>query len=225
MLRTIVEDDSIRACVLSGKGKSFSSGADLDRADSHRIESIGTELADTDSISRLFRTLLESPKPIVCGVEGYAIGAGFLLAICCDLIVGGKSAQFSLPQVPLGIMPSYDGLGRLVQWVGRGRALEIGLTGRRLSADEAARIGILCRVCDDGEALQTAFELAKQLAALPPLSVRLARESLHDLFELQQLAATVAADTYRQVCLKGTSDSAEAHSAWREKRTPENRGM
>jgi enoyl-CoA hydratase/carnithine racemase len=217
-LAQIEADDSVRAIVLTGEGKSFSSGADVGVADAHQVSSIGEEIASGDSAGGAFKTLLAMSKPVVCGVEGYAIGAGFLLTLCCDIVVAAKSAKFALPQVGFGILPTYGGIGRLAQYVGRGRALEIALTGRRVSAEEAASIGIVGRLCEDGEAQATAFEVAKLLASLPPLAVQLARESVHDMFEGEQLSATVTADVYRLLCLKSTVDNVEAHNAWREKR-------
>src|SRR2546428_10561876 len=134
-------DDSVRAVVLTGVGRAFSSGADLKNPKTHTVESPEQHLANLKG-SPEFDAAERYPKPIISAVNGYAIGIGCLVPLCCDFILAGQQAVFCLPQVSLGILPAYGGTLRLARFVGRGNALNIALTGRKVGADEALRLGM-----------------------------------------------------------------------------------
>jgi enoyl-CoA hydratase/carnithine racemase len=218
-------DAGVRACIITGSGdRAFSSGADLGDPTAHARD-IGSELARLQpAADPTFQALLNFSKPVVAAVNGYAIGAGFLLALCCDAILVSESAKFAIPQVSLGMLPAYGGLPRLAQWIGRGRAMDIALTGRRVGAAEAERIGLALSVSKPGELMDNARTYAVGLAALPPLSAKLAKESLLFALEVGTLRMSAAADLYRSLSLERTEDTVEAHTAWRERRRPNYRG-
>lgn len=220
-LADLARDPSVRACILTGAGdRTFSSGADISNANTHRAVP-GAMIAESWVGSNpVFSRLLEFPKPLLAAVNGKAIGAGFLLALCCDLIIASDTASFALPQVRLGIIPAYGGIGRLAQWVGRGRAMEIVLTGRAVGAEEAMSLGLLSYLHTPQTLRAEASQLASGLSRLPPLSVKLAKESMVSALEHSTLSGTAMGDLYRTTCLQQTEDSHEAHVAWRERREP-----
>jgi enoyl-CoA hydratase/carnithine racemase len=225
-LEVVRSDPAQRAVLLTGAGtKAFSSGVDVSKKDAHDSRTAERTLAALGRGERpVFADVLDFPKPLVCAVNGYAIGAGFLLALCCDAILVSDNAVLRLSQVELGVIPAYGGLARLAQWVGRGRAFEIGIAGRKVTADEAVTIGLASRCVPAGELREEGVALAARLGALPPLAYAVAKESLMSSLETPVLEAGARADLYRSMALRHTSDSAEAHLAWREKRPPVFRG-
>lgn len=168
---TVAEQRDIRAVVLCGAGRAFAAGADL------------AELADCGSIElmqrqvhKLWQAIADCPQPVIAAVAGYALGGGCELAMHADIIVAAESAQFGQPEVKVGVMPGAGGTQRLLRAVGKFRALKLLLTGERIGAAEALAMGLVSEVTAD-EALETrALELAKQIAALPPLAVAQIKE-------------------------------------------------
>lgn len=223
-LGEIRTDEAVGAVVLTGAGRrAFCAGADLQDAATHAVDSVEEHLAELEvrSAARFFTALLEFPKPLICAVHGYAVGVGFQLQLCCDVIVAATTARFQLPQVRLGIMPAYGGAPRLAQWVGRGRAAEIALSGRFVEVDEAERIGLVAAVHPPEELLSQAVELGEAIAAASPLSLQLTKESLRGALEAGPLAAASATDTYRFMSLAMTRASLTRHEDWREERRGE----
>ena len=209
-------DDSVRAVVLTGVGRAFSSGADLNNPKTHTVESPEQHLANLKG-SPEFDAVERYPKPIISAVNGYAIGIGCLVPLCCDFILAGQQAVFCLPQVSLGILPAYGGTLRLARFVGRGNALNIALTGRKVGADEALRMGMVVDVLPQDTLIPEAIRTMQAIADMPVSAVRLARESLRLGYE-GGLAATAQADLYRFMALSQTSDRAARHEAWRKRR-------
>jgi enoyl-CoA hydratase len=208
-------DDRARACVLTGAGAgAFSSGADVGRKDTHTTP-VETYLAGlAPSGHPVFDRMLQFPKPLVAAVSGYAIGWGFLACLACDVIVASKSAEFRLPQVRLGVLPAYAGVSRLAQWVGRGRAMEIAMRGRKVEAEEAERIGLVSAVCEDCELQEVAYAIAEECAAAPPFAVKLMKASVYQALE-GELKPAAAGDLYRLGLLEQTNDVRLAHGNWR----------
>lgn len=209
-LRAIGHSGSVRAVVLTGAGgRAFCSGADLRDPGVHGAPMAA--LSGERPVSA-FSALVSMRQPVVCAVSGAAIGAGFLLCLCCDMVVVGESAQFRLPNISLGLIPAEAGLGRLAQWVGRGRALDIALTGRVVTADEAVEIGLASSVVPDRELAERAMEVAQALGRLPTAAVRCAKESLAGALEAGSLSLTREADIYRSLALRGLGPRARAAS-------------
>ena len=209
-------DDSVRAVVLTGVGRAFSSGADLKNPKTHTVESPEQHLANLKG-SLEFDAVERYPKPIISAVNGYAIGIGCLVPLCCDFILAGQQAVFCLPQVSLGILPAYGGTLRLARFVGRGNALNIALTGRKVGADDALRMGMVVDVLPQDTLIPEAIRTMQAIGDMPVSAVRLARESLRLGYE-GGLAATAQADLYRFMALSQTSDRAARHEAWRKRR-------
>lgn len=215
-LREAAADQAVRAVVLTGAGRAFSAGADLKNPRTHTVESPDEHLAGLNG-SPVFDTVETYPKPIISAVNGYAVGIGCLVPLCCDFILAGEQAVFCLPQVSLGILPAYGGTLRLARFVGRGNALNIALTGRKVGAEEALRMGMVVSVLPQAELVTEAVRTMQGIADLPVHAVRLARESLRLGYE-GGLAATAHADLYRFMALSQTGDRAKRHEAWRERR-------
>ncbi len=221
-MAAIEADDDVRCTILTGAGdKAFSAGADLGDNRTHRVSSVGEHLASvTPRGMDVFNAVAEHPKPVVAAINGFAIGIGCLITLCCDILLASDNAELGLPQVPLGIIPAYGGGVRLARYVGRGKAMEMVLLGERIDAAEAHRVGLVNRVVPRAELLPLARDYAGRLAALPPLAVRMAKESLNKGLDIANLNDAAHADIYRFMLLGQTADSHEAHRAWREKRRP-----
>ena len=169
-----------RCVVLTGSGRAFSAGADLNELSRGDPAAI---LASYREAGAVYETFARLPQPTIAAVGGYCLGGGLELALAADFRVAEESASFGLPEVSLGIVPSAGGLHRLVRLVGAGRAKELVLLRERFSAREALAFGVVTEVVPDGEALGRALELAERLAALPPAAVAVAKESADLLAE------------------------------------------
>jgi enoyl-CoA hydratase/carnithine racemase len=218
----IEADPALRCTIFTGAGdRAFSAGADLGDSRTHAVSTVGAHLAAvTPRGFDVFNALADHPKPIVAAINGFAVGIGCLITLCCDILLASDNAELGLPQVPLGIIPAYGGAVRLARYVGRGKAMEMVLLGERITADEAHRVGLVSRVVPQADLLPLARDYATRLAALPPLAVRMAKESLNKGLDIANLKDAAQADLYRFMLLSQTEDSKEAHRAWREKRPP-----
>ena len=220
------DDPEVLVTLLTGKGdQAFSAGADLGDPKTHRVTSVGEHLATVSPRGLpVFNAVTDYPKPVVAAINGFAVGIGCLITLCCDILLASENAELGLPQVPLGIIPAYGGAVRLARYVGRGKAMEMVLLGERITAAEAYRVGLVNKVVPLPELLPLAYDYAKRLAALPPLAVRMAKESLNKGLDIASLKEAAQVDLYRFMLLGQTEDSREAHQAWREKRKPVFRG-
>lgn len=171
-------DESIGCMVITGAGeKAFAAGADI------------KEMADKTPISMMlggfesWEKLRRLHKPVIAAVGGFALGGGCELAMHCDLIVASENARFGQPEINLGIIPGAGGTQRLARTLGKFVAMEMVLTGKMFSAQEMAAHGLVNRVVPQGEHLNEARKLAKEIAAKAPLALRLAKESVQAAFE------------------------------------------
>jgi enoyl-CoA hydratase len=158
------EDVDLHVGVITGAGSSFCSGADLSallRGESPRVPDRG------------FAGIVQrsSTKPLVAAVEGHAVAGGFEIALACDIIVAGRSAKFGLPEVRRGLLATGGGLLRLAERMPYHAAMRLVLTGDTIGADQAAELGIVTDLVDDGSALDHAVELARRIGERAPLSV------------------------------------------------------
>ncbi|MDP7470588.1 MAG: enoyl-CoA hydratase-related protein [Dehalococcoidia bacterium] len=220
-------DPEVLVTILTGnqEGRAFSAGADLKDPKTHAANSVADHVAGIDMRGmELFNCIADYPKPVIAAINGYAIGVGFQVCLCCDILLAAEEAQFGLPQVALGIMPAYGGALRLARFVGKGKAMEMVLTGEHINAQEGHRVGLLNRVLSLTELMPAARELALKLTSLPPNSVRMAKESLNKGLDIGNMKDAAQTDIYRFMALTMTRDSQEAHQAWREKRAPVVRG-
>ena len=219
MVREIVEametfdrDERVTVIVLTGNGKSFSAGADIEEM--LEATPISMELldpyADWDRISRI-------NKPIIAGVHGFVLGGGFELALACDLIYADPETQFGFPEVGLGVMPGAGGTQRLTKCIGRTRALEWLFTGDRMKAEEAERLGIINRVTADVEAAVLA--MAERLSNQPSMALRLIKDAANKAVDLS-LQDGMEHERRNFYLLFATADQTEGMQAFLEKRSP-----
>ena len=224
---TMEDDPEVLVTILTGTGdKAFSAGADLGNAKTHKVTTVGAHLASVSPKGfPVFNAVADYPKPVVAAINGFAVGIGCLITLCCDILLASDNAELGLPQVPLGILPAYGGAVRLARYVGRGKAMEMVLLGERIHAQEAYRVGLVNKVVPLPELRPLAQDYARRLAALPPLAVRMAKESLNKGLDIASLKEAAQTDIYRFMLLGQTEDSHEAHKAWRERRKPVFKGQ
>ena len=219
-------DAEVRCVIVTGDeaGGAFSAGADLKNPTTHTLNSSAEFINNLPNRRyHAFRVMDDFSKPLIAAVNGYAIGIGCIVTYSCDLIVASDRAEFRLPQVRLGILPAQGAMVRLARWVGKGHAMRIGM-GFPVKADDAYRIGLAQWVVPHGELMTKAMEVAEHIAAHPPLSARLTKDSLNQGLNMPNLVDSALLDQYRFLALEGTEDKKESHLAWREKRTPKFRG-
>lgn len=218
-LSTIGDDERVRALLLTGRGKSFSAGADLTwmrrTADYHEAEN----LKDARALARLMTTLDQLPQPTVAKVNGAALGGGVGLVCCCDIAIAAGHARFGTTEVKLGIMPSVIG-PYVVRAIGARQARRIMLTGERFDAAEALRIGLLNEVTT-ADALDGAVEdVLKDVLSSGPCAVRATKALIHDL-DGRQLSSDLVDETARRIAaLRATPEAKDGLSAFLEKRQP-----
>jgi len=215
-------DRDVRCVLLTGdeQGHAFSAGADLKNPRTHTLRSVADFIENLPRQRRAspIQMLADFAKPVVAAVHGYAIGIGCILTCCCDLVVASERAEWRLPQTALGILPAQGGALRAARFIGKGNAMRLAL-GFPLKADEAFRIGLAQWLVPHAELMPRALEIAHSVAALAPLSARLAKESLNIGLD-SPLADAALGDLYRFAALEMTEDKAEGHQAWRERRKP-----
>ena len=218
-LEAFDRDPGIGCLVITGNERAFAAGADIkEMADASAVD-----MLLRDNIARWDR-LRRIRKPIIAAVSGHCLGGGCELAMGCDMIVASESARFGQPEINLGVMPGAGGTQRLTRAVGKALAMEMVLNGRLLTADEAARFGLVNRVTPVEVYLDQALELAAAIAARAPLAVRLAKESVNNAFETY-LADGLAAERRAFYFLFSTADQKEGMKAFMEKRSAQWKGQ
>lgn len=219
--RTLSVAPDVRAIVVTGAGaKAFSAGADLK-------ERRGMSEADTrariELINLAFDTLARSPRPTIAAVNGVAFGGGLELALACDLRVASSTAQLGLTEVRLGIMPGAGGTQRLARLVGAGRAKELILTGRRITAEQAYRIGLVSEVVQTDALEAEVHRLLEELAAAAPVSLAMAKAAIDRGADVGLDEGLRIERACYEVTLR-TDDRNEGLAAFAEKRAPRYQG-
>lgn len=207
-------DERVGAVVITGGERIFASGADLKvMVDRSAVDVVRSRQAER------WRRLRQVLVPLVAAVNGYALGGGCELALLCDLVVAGESARFGQPEVKLGILPGAGGTQRWARAAGKHVAMEMVLTGRTIDADEAQRYGVVNRVVPDEHTVEVALALATEIAALPRLAVRLAKQAVLRAFDAP-LEVGLDLERHAFHVLLGTADRVEGMRAFLEKRRP-----
>jgi enoyl-CoA hydratase len=210
-------DPEVRAVVLTGAGpRAFVAGADIAEYAAGDHPAFVAYQAES---RRLFSWLDAFPKPVIGAVNGYALGGGFELALCCDLLVASDNARFGLPEGLLGLSPGGGGTQRLTRAAGPFVAADVLLAGRRLSAEDAARLGLVAEVVEPGRLLDAALERAERVARVAPLAVQAMLGLVRTAMEAP-LEEGLAAEQAVLAGLHQTDDAAEGIAAFLEKREP-----
>lgn len=212
----LAKEEKLRAVILTGNGSAFSSGTDLDElVDSDEREA----LAAANRGKGVCDQINQFAVPVIAAVNGIAAGGGCELVLACHLRIASSEAQFSLPETKLGLIPGYGGTQRLANEIGRGRAIEMMMTGRRLSADEARRFGLINEIAESELLLNRAEDLAMQIAQLAPLAIRACLQAVTKGLELP-LKEGLALETELFAKLFASRDMREGTRAFLEKRRP-----
>jgi len=212
------DDPDVGCIVIAGGDEWFAAGADIKAM-------VTRSFQDTlvSPSARFWPRLARIRTPLVAAVSGYALGGGCELALACDMIVASESAEFGQPEILLGIIPGGGGTQRLARVMGKQRAMELVLTGRRIEALEAERLGIVNRVAPRDGWLDAALELARVVASRPPIAVRLAKQAV---LAADETPLTAGLEQERRLfeLAMATEDRVEGMTAFVEKRPPEFRG-
>jgi enoyl-CoA hydratase/carnithine racemase len=212
-------DPDVRALVICGNDEQFAAGADIKMMS--QIDLAGT--LDLARNRNIFQTVAACTKPVIAAVSGYALGAGFELTLACDMVVASETAQFGLPEVTLGIIPGGGGTQRLTNIVGKHKAMELILTGRRIDAAEALELGVVNQVTAKDQWLDKAHDLALVIARRPPVAVRLGKQAVQAADE-EALTAGLAHERRLFELAMATEDRVEGMTAFIEKRQPNFKG-
>jgi enoyl-CoA hydratase/carnithine racemase len=211
-------DAEVRCIVIAGSDEVFAAGADIAKLAERQFHE-----ALFHPAAAFWRRVAECRTPMVAAVSGFALGGGCELALLCDLIVASETAEFGQPEITLGIIPGGGGTQRLARVIGKQRAMELVLTGRRFDAHEALGLGIVNQVTDKREWMAAALELAHRIARRPPLAARLAKQAV---LAADETALSAGLDQERRLyeLAMATEDRVEGTRAFLEKRKPEFRG-
>lgn len=215
--REAADDSGTRAVVLSAMGeRAFCVGADLKERNSFSDAEL---LRQRPLFRAAFGGVLHLPQPTIAAVHHFALGGGFELALSCDLIVADETAMFGLPEVTVGLVPGGGGTQLALRRLGTSRAADLVLTGRRVTVDEAERMGIVDRRVPAGTAVGAALELAQTVARNSPVGVRAAKQALRHGLGVDLAAGLDIEDAaWRTVAFSG--DRREGIAAFNEKRAP-----
>ncbi len=209
--------NAIRGIVLTGAGdKAFVAGADISEFAAFDAEQ-GKELA-REGHTNVFDVIHHSHKPIVAAINGYALGGGLELALACHMRIASTNAKLGLPEVSLGLIPGYGGTQRLTQLVGRGRALEIILTGDMITASEALKYGVINHVVEPQDLLAKADDILSRIASRSPNAIGAAIRAVNAGLDSSKNGFETEIAEFAQ-CF-GTADFKEGVTAFLEKRKP-----
>ena len=213
-LEEMDRDPVVRAIILTGNDRAFAAGADL------------VEMSDATPVDlvlgrrfELWDRMRKISKPIIAAVSGYCLGGGNELAMNCDIIIASETATFGQPEVNVGIMPGAGGTQRLPRLVGKSKAMEMILTGKSISAEEAHRVGLVNHVVPVESLMEEASKVATEIASKPPISIRAAKEAI---LRAQDTTLEVGLEFERRTfyMLFATEDAREGMRAFLEKRKP-----
>ena len=215
------ERADISGLIVTGAGRAFVAGADISELAAETPVSAHVLAAEGQRIFRRFET---SPKPVIAAINGFALGGGCELALACHIRIASEQAKFGQPEVKLGICPGYGGTQRLARLVGKGRALQLLLTGDTIDAADAYRIGLVNQVVPADALVQSATEMLRRILANGPLAVAACIEAVDQGLDMS-LDGGLALEATHFGLLAATSDMREGTKAFLEKRPAEFRAQ
>jgi enoyl-CoA hydratase len=218
-LTAFEKDDEVRCLVISGSERAFSAGADI----KEMAEMSAVQMAMTGHFFPLWDKVGRYPKPIVGALSGFVLGGGLELAMSCDVLVASETTQLGQPEIDIGVMPGGGGTQRLTRAVGKYKAMEMVLTGKRIGAEEARTLGLVSRVVPKEAYLSEAKKVASEIASKSPVAVRMAKMAVNKAFEM---GLSEGIDFERELfyLLFASEDKNEGMKAFTEKRKPEFKG-
>lgn len=212
-------NQEIRVVVFTGAGeKSFAAGADISQLNKRTmIEALQPNMTAT------YRKIEDYEKPTIAAINGFALGGGLELALSCDIRIASYNAKVGLPEVGLGIIPGAGGTQRLTRIIGKGKAMDLILTGDIITAEEAERIGLISRAVPQEELIETAKTYARKIGSKGPLALRLAKAAVNRGADIEMETALYL-EKLAQTILIASEDKREGTQAFLEKRTPHFQG-
>ncbi len=221
VLDAIKDDDEVQVAILKGAGdKAFCAGADLTEFLSAPSATIARQVRFERDVWGLF---LSVPQPLIAAIHGFCLGSGIEIALCCDIRICSEDARFGLPEVGLGIIPAAGGTQTLPRTIGRGKALEMLLSGSLMDAQEAHRIGLVNRVVPRGEVIPAAEQLARKIMEQAPLAVMAAKQAVNRGMDMT-LEQGLALERELAMPLMFQGDTREGLKAFKEGRKPKFEG-
>jgi len=214
----ITWDEEVRVIVLTGSGdKSFSLGAGLNKVGS------GTGEEEEIEVFSISEPIAKIDRPVIAAIQGDALGPGLEMALACDLRIAAETSRFGLSELKAGLIPWNGGTQRLARLVGRGKALEMILTGETIDAREAYRVGLVNKVVPRQELMSTVMSMAREMASKGSIALRYTKEAVHQGMDLTlEQGVRLEADLY--LLIHTTKDRTEGIKAFREKRVPKFEG-
>jgi enoyl-CoA hydratase len=206
---------NIKVIIITGSGKeSFASGANIKQLNKRTMfEALQPNMSST------YRKIEEYEKPTIAAINGYALGGGLELALACDIRIASKNAKLGLPEVGLAIIPGAGGTQRLSRMIGKGKAMELILTGDIITAEEAERLGLVSKSVHEEDLLEVAIDYANRIGSKGPLALRLAKAVVNKGIDIEMDAALYL-EKLAQTILIGSEDKKEGTQAFLDKRTP-----
>ncbi len=219
VLNDFERDDGVRCLVIAGSERAFSAGADI----KEMAGMTAVQMTMTGHFFPLWDRVGRYPKPIVGALSGFVLGGGLELAMSLDVLVASETTQLGQPEIDIGIMPGGGGTQRLARAVGKAKAMEMILTGKRIGAEEAKTLGLVSRVVPKEAYLEEAKKVANEIASKSPVAIRLAKMAVNKAFEM---GLSQGLDFEREVfyLLFASEDKNEGMNAFTEKRKPQFKG-
>lgn len=219
-LHELEQDDAVKCIIFTGAGeKSFAAGADIGQLKERTM----LDALQSGSMQQIYDEIEACTKPTIAMINGFALGGGCELAMACDIRVASTNAKLGLPELNLAIIPAAGGTQRLARLVGKGKALEMILTGKIIEAEEAKMIGLVSEVVAPEELVASAEEMAEKIISKGPLAVMLAKLSVHSGTETDMKTALII-EKLSQAILFESEDKQEGTSAFLDKRKPDFKG-
>jgi enoyl-CoA hydratase len=217
-LAQLDKNDAVRVVIITGNEQAFAAGADIKQmADRTAIDMLLVDQFST------WDQIRKTKKPVIAAVSGFVLGGGCELAMTCDMIIAAESARFGQPEIKIGVMPGAGGTQRLTRAIGKAKAMELVLTGRLLTADEAHFYGLVNKVVPTEMVLHEATTLAKEIAQMSPIAAQLAKEAVNRAFETH-LDEGLMLERKNFYLTFASEDQKEGMKAFIEKRKPEFKG-
>jgi enoyl-CoA hydratase len=212
-------NQEVRVVIFTGAGeKSFAAGADISQLNKRTMmEALQPNMTAT------YRKIEEYEKPTIAAINGYALGGGLELALACDIRIASFHAKMGLPEVGLGIIPGAGGTQRLTRIIGKGKAMDLILTGDVITAEAAERFGLVSKAVSQDALIETAKEYARKISLKGPLALRLAKAAVNRGADIEMETALYL-EKLSQTILMGSEDKLEGTRAFIEKRKPQFQG-
>jgi len=209
-----IDDASVRCVILTGAGKAFIAGADIGEL---AAANVAKGKAISEKGLNLMNTIQNYPRPVIAAVNGFALGGGCEIAMACDIRLASEKAKLGQPEVNLGLIPGYGGTQRLSRLVGRGKAMQLILSGEMITAAEAYRIGLVDEIYPPEQLMEKALELAKLINSKSPVAVKMAKECINRGLDMTlENGCKLEMNKFGDIC--GTEDKKEGTAAFLEKR-------